>query len=180
MNRESEKALVEQARSGCPVSLNRLLDGCYAKLLATAKSILGNHEDARDAAQEAAILVFERIHQLEDPGAFAGWSGMIVRRSCIRLIRRRERQDGRRVSLDDVPCASEISEISQPEDRIHVGEVLGHLEKPMIEIVELRLLLGFSVRETAARLDISEGAVKTRLHRVRRKALAFAEQAVGS
>jgi DNA-directed RNA polymerase specialized sigma24 family protein len=80
MNREVEKALVEQARSGNPLALNQLLAGCYTKFLATAKAMLGNHEDAHDAAQEAAILVFERIHQLEDSGAFRGWSSMIVRR----------------------------------------------------------------------------------------------------
>ena len=54
----SSASLVERARAGDPAAFEALIDCYQRKVLSTAWRMLGNREDAHDAAQE----VFLRVH----------------------------------------------------------------------------------------------------------------------
>ena len=53
-----------------------------------AWSLLGDFHLAEDAAQEAFVVAFERLGQIEQPDAFAGWFRRIVWSACGRATRR--------------------------------------------------------------------------------------------
>jgi len=52
-----------------------------------AYALLGDFYLAEDAAQEAFITAWQRLHQLQQPDAFPGWFRRIVLTQCNRLTR---------------------------------------------------------------------------------------------
>ena len=176
MNAENESALVEKAQSGCRTALERLLECRYPKMLGLARGILRNDDDARDASQEAALRIVNKLDQLDDAAAFGQWSNTIIRRCCLRILQQRNWAASSTVDFDDELLeASDRADSGQRiEDRIQIGELFQLVGERAAEILRLRLQLGLSVAETAASLGVSEGAIKVRLHRARQKALQFA------
>lgn len=175
MTSERESRLVAQARLGNGPALERLLERRYPEMLRLAQGILRDEDDAEDATQEAAMKVYQNLHQLEKSVAFAKWSNMILRRCCFRLLQQRQLNRERYAALEDcmeLECPANSG--ARIEDGIRVGEIFHQLGEQTSEILQLRLALGLSVRETAATLGVTETAIKVRLHRARQKALSFA------
>ena len=167
-----DKALVERARQGNRQAVDQLLAISYPALLRTARALLGNVDDAQDAAQEAALAVFENLHQLKEPEAFVAWSNTVVRRACSKYLRHRQRNLRRTVEFDESSADhGHASNDRLLEARAQLAEILGQAGESMTAILIYRLALGLSVRETATVLGVSEGAVKLRLFRARRKVL---------
>lgn len=176
MEPSPENQLVCSAQLGCSRALEQLIEHQYPKLLRIARRILRDEEDARDATQEAACKVVQNIHQLQSAAAFASWATMILRRSCFEVLKRRQIDRERNVSIDD--GSFELANLGvgsdSAEHSVQIAEIAHSLGNKSLEIVELRLLMGLSVRETAATLGISEGAIKLRLYRARQEALRLA------
>src|SRR5688572_2836679 len=71
-----------------------------------AYAVLGDSFLAEDVAQEAFVVAWQKLDQLRDPNAFAGWLKRIVLSQCNRLTRRKR--------LEFVPL--EIGENSPTSD----------------------------------------------------------------
>jgi RNA polymerase sigma-70 factor (ECF subfamily) len=155
-----------------------------------AFGILHNEHDAEDAVQQAVVILFTRLEQLNDPERFKQWSLRIVQNEAKFL--RRKRRQGQYESIDersddgrgpmfqgprdfadwrDLP--SEVAE--KQEIRNELAKAMESLPPSHREILLLRDVEQLNVAETMEVLGISEAAVKTRLHRARlmlREALA--------
>lgn len=124
--------------------------------------------EAEDIVQEVLIAVHLK-RGTWDPGRPIGpWLSTIVRNKLIDALRRR----GRRVDvpLEDV-MATLGAEDAAVSDRLDAESVLARLREPQRDIVRSISLEGAGVKETAARLKMSEVAVRVSLHRAL-KALA--------
>jgi RNA polymerase sigma-70 factor, ECF subfamily len=135
--------------------------------------VCGNHEDAEDALVEALLAAHRALPKLRDKSAFRGWLAIVGRRACSRI----KRHDALHpvLSLDllgDEMVGGPLTE--EPGDTHGVEEMTGQIKavvndlpKPLGEVYVRRALDGKSTEETAKTLGISEGAVKSRLHRAR-------------
>lgn len=124
--------------------------------------------EAEDIVQEVLIAVHLK-RGTWDPGRPIGpWLSTIVRNKLIDALRRR----GRRVDvpLEDVMATLGVEDAAV-SDRLDAESVLARLREPQRDIVRSISLEGAGVRETAARLKMSEVAVRVSLHRAL-KALA--------
>jgi RNA polymerase sigma-70 factor (ECF subfamily) len=92
-----------------------------------------------------------------------------VRNKLIDSLRRRGRHMS--VPIDDVIDILEAEEHTDALDRLDVDHMLEQLKDPQRTIVRSISVEGTSVRETADRLKMTEGAVRVALHRAL-KALA--------
>jgi RNA polymerase sigma-70 factor (ECF subfamily) len=139
----------------------------------TARAILGNEADARDATQEAFLHVWRDLPKLREPEHFDAWLSRILVNSCRQVMRGRRRRFVREIAAsdlfdpvetvatrDDPPdvALAESDAIERAFDRLSADErtilVLHHLEeRPLIEI--------------AATLAIPTGTAKSRLHAAR-------------
>ncbi|MDJ0521753.1 MAG: sigma-70 family RNA polymerase sigma factor [Planctomycetota bacterium] len=153
--------------SGDEEAMDRLVDRTRPKLLAVARRI-GAPQDAEDAVQGAYMaLVRKRGSDLEAP--VMPW----LLTTVIRLAYRRKAKHARQREL-----ASRLSRPSDGEgpDRraldtereLLVRTAVAKLPATYRDAVVLRHLEGLSTRETAALLEVSEAAVRTRLHRATR------------
>ncbi len=114
-----------------------------------------------------------------DPdGAVQGWYFAIARNVALDHLRKKGRQDRRRVDLgredgpeleladDQRPLEEQITEAEQSKEVVEqVREAIARLPESQREVVELHKLRGLSMAEVAARLQIREGAARVRAHR---------------
>ena len=68
-----------------------------------AHAVLGDFCLAEDAAQEAFIAAWRRLHQLRQPDAFPGWFRRIVLTQCYRLTR------GKRLKFVPLDAAQDLA-----------------------------------------------------------------------
>ena len=130
----------------------------YAVLLA------GDRPAAEDLVHDAIIRTFSRARRLDDVHQAEGY----VRRTILtQFINGRNRQATARAKQHlliraDAPAADEAAAASGPCDAV-VAALRGLPERQRACVV-LRYFEDLSVAETAASLDISEGAVKRYVH----------------
>jgi RNA polymerase sigma-70 factor (ECF subfamily) len=125
-----------------------------ARALAVA---LGDADVAADATDEAMTRAYERwttVGALARPEA---WVYRVASNWALSIFRRR------RLSLHRMYDPAVVEAASTTDPAVHAA--VSALDIKHRSVVVCRHLLGWSVAETAVALDISEGTVKSRLHR---------------
>jgi RNA polymerase sigma factor (sigma-70 family) len=143
---------------------------------ACSYAILGDFHLAEDAAQQAFIIAWQKIHQLREPGAFPGWFKKIVLTECNRMTRTKR---VRTTTLDDGEQRSTIDD--DPQKKLEKDElrrtVFGAIEDlPVNERIAIMLfyldeqshaditaLLGVPTTTVAKRLHTARGRLKGKL-----------------
>lgn len=145
-------------------------DAVYRQMM----RVCGNREDAEDVLVEALLSAYRHLDQLRDSAAFRAWLAQIARRVCWQL---RERESLLPL-LQLSALEEEAYEIPSGEPPVDVqaaaremkaifAAALAELPPEYREVYELRDITGLSSEEAAQRLAISQGALKSRLHRAR-------------
>jgi RNA polymerase sigma-70 factor (ECF subfamily) len=136
----------------------------------------GQREDAEEVAQDTLLKVFESFDQLRDPEKVRSWVFRIAKNYCLMKRRKSMFAPEAEVSLDEerevpiqVPDSSDLPEdhVLRREMSDQLVQALRALPDGYRSVVLLREMEGLSTAETAELLDLSEDAVKQRLHRAR-------------
>jgi RNA polymerase sigma-70 factor (ECF subfamily) len=129
-------------------------------LLATARLITGDEDEAQDLVQATFEIAIRHLGSLQDPAATRAWLLRIETREAFRVVRRLRRF----VRLDGRLAETASGEPGLGE-RAEIGEALRKLPARTRAAIVLHYLADLSVRETATALDVSENTVKTQLKR---------------
>lgn len=86
---EQLAALVERARAGDSLAFERIMIETERKVVAIAWRLLGDREDARDAAQEVYLRVFKYMARFREGEDFQAWLYRITVNVCHDLARKR-------------------------------------------------------------------------------------------
>lgn len=171
--------LVTAAQAGVPEAFAEFHATYSRRLYKTIVGITRNREDAEDALQETFLRAYLAIHTFEGRSGIYSWLTRIAINSTLRLLQRRRSRpetlfdtylDARADALfleiaDSAPNPEEVYD--QRQRRLKVLRAIRNLNPKLREPIRMQLTRGFSVREIGRALDISEAAVKTRLHRAR-------------
>ncbi len=119
--------------------------------------------EAEDVVQEVLIAIHLKRTSWDPARPLGPWLGAIVRNKLIDSLRRR----GRRVSIpiEDVMEGLAAETDTRDDDRRDATQLLQKLKEPQRSIVQAISLDGVPVRDTAARMNMTEGAVRVALHR---------------
>ncbi|MCH5263965.1 MAG: sigma-70 family RNA polymerase sigma factor [Lachnospiraceae bacterium] len=137
------------------------------KILALEKStyhiavtILKNDEDCADAMQNAILMAYKNLPGLRQKEFFNTWFTRILVNECYKLIRNRKPT----ISYEEYP-----EQAASDDEPTHSGvyEEIMHLSETHRLPFVLHYIEGYSVKEIAQILGISQGAVKVRLFRAR-------------
>jgi len=155
----------------------QLIERHRDELQAYSRRILHSPEDAEDALQEALVKAWRALPAFEGRSSLRKWLYRIVTNTSLDEIHRRPR---RIVPMDLNGATSEGDWHAQPAGPTTEGRFLTREDFERALIVAMRLLpptqravlilreaLGFSARETAARLDTSVAAANSSLQRAR-------------
>ena len=181
-----EKTWVVQARAGDREAFSKLVDAYQNPVYNLTYRMLGNADEAEEAAQETFLRVYTRLDRYNPAYKFSTWVLSIASHYCIDLLRKRRITW---LSLDEplptlfAPQLSSSkpgpeSSAIQGETESQVRMLLDTLQPDYRAAVVLRYWYDMSYDEIAETMETSVSAVKSRLFRARRM-LAAAAQATG-
>jgi len=169
---------VRRARKGDQEAFRHLLESHRQAVSSTLfASGVRNPETARDLAQEVALRVWTRLDSLRDPQTFPAWIRRIAANAARDHLRRKA---VRREEVLDL--ALELESQEDPHERAErlseIRLMLAALDAEDEEPLELGWARadGVPVEELANRKGVSEGALKMRLLRVRKRLRERLEQ----
>lgn len=134
------------------------------------RSRFGNHHFIEDCVQETLLAIHQARHTYDPQRPFRPWLFAIVRNKAIDTLRKqRSRQKVTGQYELEQKIFSQQSDQGEAESEIFKGRILESLSAQHREVLVLTKFIGFSVAETAEKLNISESLVKVRVHRAIRK-----------
>jgi len=158
-----DKPAIDKCRNGEHEAFRYLVERYQREAVSHATAILGNREDALDAAQEAFIDAFRAIKSFDEARPFYPWFYVLLRNRCYKMAARRRETE----SVDETMI---VASNSLPrEQTLALEEALLSLDREDREIVTLKYFDGLSYDELAERLEIPKGTVMSRLFHARRK-----------
>lgn len=147
-------------------------DKKYGKLChKISYNILNNEEDTEECINSAFQRLWSTIPP-KNPEHLCGYLCSIVRNIAINIIRRASRRgEGFYEGLSEVIPDSKTVENAYDSNQIssYINEFLGKSNKKNRIVFIARYYYGFSVKETAESLGMTENGVKSRLSRMRKE-----------
>ncbi len=167
---DSQAKLVQAAQAGDLDSFGTLCDRYYAPLVAVAYSVLGDHQLAEDAAQEAFARGLTNLRRLKDTGKFAPWLAQICRNVAVDMARARQR------TANTEGAAKAVENHRNDAVVQFVRTAIDHLPASMKEVVILRYYNHCSYEQISAVLGLSKMTINGRLTRAKRKLAKYLRQ----
>ncbi len=163
--------LVISSRQGALDAFGELVRRFQDMAVGYAYAILGDHDLAEDAAQEAFIQVYLNLANLQEPAAFPGWFKKVVFSCCHRSIRRKRLPMVYLDELHNVPGDSPepAREAERSEVRAEILSAVKTLPEEQRAVLILYYISEFSYRQIAGFLDLSEATVTNRLAAAKKK-----------
>lgn len=176
-----EAALLVRLRAGEDAAYRELLNQQGGRLLSVARRLLRDEDDARDCLQDAFLSAFRAIDRFEGQAKLGTWLHRIVVNACLMRLRSRKRhpedlidpqlpeldQYGFRIGPTEMTAATADELLERKEVRREVREAIDALPEGYRTVLVLRDIEELDTAETAELLEVTPGAVKTRLHRAR-------------
>ena len=146
-----------------------LVSEFYETAFRWAFSRLNDADLAQDAVQEAFVVAYQKLHQLNEPKAFAGWFKQIVLSQTYRLLRD-TRPLANAVNLShDIMTAEPgpVALVENDELKERVMTAVQALPEKEQVVTKLFYLNGYSQKEIARLLELPLTTVKKRLQYAR-------------
>jgi RNA polymerase sigma-70 factor (ECF subfamily) len=190
----TETEWIQQARGGDQAAFGRLVTAYQTPVYNLTYRMLGNAGEAEDAAQEAFLRAYTRLHSYDPDRPFRSWMLSIASHYCIDQLRKRRFtwlsfEDEIAVPNGSTSNTATIAEthlssgnpnpetvVAQKEKQGHIQEMLGSLSPTDRAAITLRYWYDYSYEEIADSLGLTVSAVKSRLHRARRGLATMVEQ----
>ncbi len=173
VNHMEEKELILLAQNGDDMAFGILMERYQNAVFNLCYRMLNNAQDAEDAAQEIFIKAYRAIRSFDIERKFSTWILSISSNYCIDQYRKRKLKT---LSLEDSPY-EDIHDESQKNmekmltDREKEKEIqllLDNLQPKDRAAIVMFYWEDYSYDEIAEALDLSLGAVKSRLFRARK------------
>ena len=184
--------LLERLRRGDDAAYELLVRTHGGRLLAVARGLLRNDEDARDAVQSAYVSAFKGIKSFKGGSQLSTWLHRIVVNESLMKLRSRRRKPEESLEpllpayLEDGHHVEDFTEWAAQADRLleqkqshqAVRAAIGELPESYRTVLMLRDIEEMSTEEVAAQLGVTPNAVKIRLHRARQALGTLLRQSV--
>lgn len=160
--------LLDRCRRGDPAAFEELVRLTHRRVYTLAYRVVGDRHEAEDVAQEAYMRVYRGLPGFRGDSSFDTWLYRITANAAASHLRRRRRFGD---VLDDPEEVVQVPDEASPDpvDRDEIQRALFALPVAQRAVLVMRDAYGFSIAEIAEDLGLSEGAVKVRIHRARRR-----------
>jgi RNA polymerase sigma-70 factor (ECF subfamily) len=145
------------------------------RLWAVALRTVSDPDEAADALQDAMVSAFRRAADFRGDSAVTTWLHRIVVNAALDRLRRRAVRPA--ISADEPAFESLAAHSPDPalaaDVRLDIDAALRMLPVPQRSALVIVDMLGFSIDDAAAILDVSPGTVKSRCARARARLLPY-------
>ncbi|HEX9944305.1 MAG TPA: RNA polymerase sigma factor [Thermoanaerobaculia bacterium] len=159
------------------------------RLLRLCERLLGDAEEARDAAQEVFLKAYRKAGEVRPQGQVYTWLYRIAVNHCLNRLRRRrlvrflrweDPEDRDAPAFDPPDGAADPAAVLEARRRWQATRrAIGQLPENQRAVLVLVRFEGLSYKQAAEVLEITEGAVESRLFRAMRR-IEAAQEAEGS
>jgi RNA polymerase sigma-70 factor (ECF subfamily) len=170
--------LASAAQSGSSAAFAELGEICSPRIYRKLFTITRNREDAEDAMQDAFLRAYKALHNFEGRSSFQSWLTRIAINSALLILRKRRAHP--EISFDrqnekEGDAGLEVEDVGPSPEHIcvhrqhcaHVLQSIGRLRPRLRQVIEMKMMQHYSIKQIAQELEISEAAVKSRLSRAR-------------
>ena len=175
----SDEELVARARKGDRTAFAHLVDRHRVSVFNLTLRILGNREDAEEAAQDAFVRAFRSLDRFRGDARFATWLYRIAVNVSLSSARRSRRdlsttslsepeddEDGLPLQIPDT-SANPAERFEQAEFREQVRNLVSALPPIYSAVISMYHIQSLSYDEISEALELPIGTVKARLFRAR-------------
>ena len=167
---KDQNLLIQGCIDGDRKCQQKLYESFYGKMMVVCLRYAKDRDEALDVFQEAFIKVFKNLSRYGNTGSFEGWVRRIMVNTAIDHIRKNKKLK-EMVELNDDLMGTEMEEESEDLlDKISFQDLLNcvqDLSPAYRSVFNMYVVDGFSHREIAEKLDISEGTSKSNLSKAK-------------
>lgn len=171
----SDEAIIRQVLGGAPDFYELLLRRYNTCLYKTGRSYGFNHEDTQDLMQDTFLDAYTHLSRFEQRASFKTWLIKIMLHNCYRKRQKMSFKNEKPDNLGENARPLYAGTERMNPSRVVLNRELRHVLEQALDrvsldyrlVFSLRTLNGFSVKETADILHISEANVKVRLNRAK-------------
>lgn len=162
-----EENLITACRKMHRDSQRKVYELMAPKLYHTCKRYLKSEEETEEAVADAFYTIFTKLDQLKETKAFEGWARKIAVNICLLSLKKKVNFN---IYIEDMASSSEPAQAYdaalETEDLLNL---LKYLPEGCRTIFNLFAIEGYSHKEIATMLNISEGTSKSQLNVSRSK-----------
>jgi RNA polymerase sigma-70 factor (ECF subfamily) len=170
---QTDHELITRIRDGDQRAFAELIDRYKARVFHTTLRILGNREDAEEAAQDTFLRAYRGLENFREEASFSTWIYRICMNTCLNFLESRKRFKAQ--ALENIPV-TKLPHIESPEYdleekdlQIRVFSILKELPVKYRTVLVLYHIQHLTYQEITEILKIPINSVKTHLFRARAK-----------
>lgn len=163
-----DRSLVDRARSGDLDAFESIVRARMDAVYRLTAAILGDEDDARDAAQETFVAAWRGLPKLRDPERFDAWLQRVAVNASRMTLRARGRRRVREIPSSQVVALANHADHGPEADAARLDVALRRIDVDQRAILVLHHLEGRPLTEIAEILGIPVGTAKSRLFHARR------------
>jgi RNA polymerase sigma-70 factor (ECF subfamily) len=175
-NKEELQEIVDGCIRGKRKFQKRLFEKYYGKMMAICYRYAKDSDEAQDMVQNGFIKVFKKLDVYNFEGSLEGWIRRIMVNTAIDQIRKNKRnpfliEDEDRVQNieEDVPFSTEEDEFYSKLKAKTAIKAISELSPAYRMVFNMYVIEGFTHKEIADYLGISEGTSKSNLAKAKQK-----------
>lgn len=162
----SEKELIRRCRAGEGPAMKHLYERYAGRMLGVCCRYVRDRETARDLLHDGFVTVFTKIADFRGEGAFEGWLRRIFVTTALGYLRKNanlfEAHGSERAEIPDREIGA-LEKMSAQE----LLERIGRMPEGYRTVLNLYAVEGYSHREIAELLNISENTSRTQYMRAK-------------
>jgi RNA polymerase sigma-70 factor (ECF subfamily) len=174
----TEKDLIRRAKQNDYEAFEELVRRNQARIYNLGLKLLGNREDAADLLQDTFLRAYNALQQFEEKSAFSTWLYRIATNLAFMKMRKKKlpmahftnpKGDGDASFTPEYPDWSKNpkADLENQELKALLEESIAMLPGKYRTVFILHDIEGFSTQEIGRMLNLSNSAVKSRVHRSR-------------
>jgi RNA polymerase sigma-70 factor, ECF subfamily len=160
---------VKRCLNGEPAAFEALVARYQQVLFNVAFRMLGDYEDARDAAQNTFVKAYEKLATYDPDRRFFSWIYRILMNECLNLRRRSAIHVLGERTADAVAGRSSPDAVETAERKRDVKHAILALSPAYREVIVLRHFAALSYEEMSEAIGVPAKTVKSRLHSARQQ-----------
>lgn len=160
--------ILEQLINDCKKGNSKAQEQIYRllspKIFAVCLKYSRNYEEAQDNLQEGFLLIFEKIDKYEFKGSFEGWAKRVVVNYVLQQYRNKRIFE---IVSENLPEEEDVEIDEENVSMDFLLKIIQELPDRYRLVFNLYVIDGYSHKEIAEMLSISDGTSKSNLARAK-------------
>ncbi len=169
----SDRDLVLSVIKGNHNAFRKIMELYEKPLLRIATAMLNNKPEAEDLVQDVFLRFYRNLHQYKGEAALKTYLTKITMNLALNQLKKRKREAWKNADIPIMIPDKTENPYKSFDNKTLISRALEMLPEEFRPVITLRLIEGYSVKETAEILQIPQGTVLSRLSRGQQKLRAI-------